>query len=93
MNFELILIYPTSILLSIFQIFEDSYDTKEAMNESLGTSLINRVNEATKGAITDEKYTTKNNDYVNDGTRFSNNADVSHGGVEYRMLANKEKDF
>ncbi|NQY54435.1 MAG: hypothetical protein HRT42_12790, partial [Campylobacteraceae bacterium] len=71
-------------------IFKDSYDTKEAMNDSSGNSFYNRLNEAANGNLTDVTYDSKSNDYVNAGTSFSNNVEVRTNGVEYRQLLNKE---
>jgi hypothetical protein len=72
-------------------IFEDSYDTKEAMNDALGSSLTNRLNQATDGSITSTTYATSSNDYVKSGTTTSNQLDVVDGGVEYKQLAKDEK--
>jgi len=74
-------------------IFEDSYETKEAMNNALGDSLTNRVNQATDGAITSTSYTTTSNDYVEIGTGISNSLDVVEDGVEYRQINTDETVF
>ena len=71
-------------------IFEDSYDTKEAMNDALGSSLTNRVNQATDGAITSTTYTTSSNDYVQTQTASVNNLTIQNDGIEYRQLTNNE---
>jgi len=61
------------------------------MNDALGSSFTNRLNQATDGAITSTTYTTSSNDYVKSGTTTSNQLDVVAGGVEYKKLATDEK--
>ena len=60
------------------------------MNDALGESLTNRLNQATDNALNSTTYATSSNDYVKSGTTYSNNLDVVSGGVEYRQLAKKE---
>ena len=74
-------------------IFKDSYDTKEAMNDSSGNSFYNRLNEATNGNLTDVTYDSKSNDYVNSGTIYSNNVQTQENGIEYRKLVPEDHLF
>ena len=74
-------------------IFKDSYDTKEAMNDSSGNSFYNRLNEAANGNLTDVTCDSKSNNYVNAGTIYSNNVQTQENGIEFRKLALIEKDF
>ncbi|NQY54839.1 MAG: hypothetical protein HRT42_14865, partial [Campylobacteraceae bacterium] len=62
-------------------IFKDSYDTKEAMNDSSGNSFYNRLNEAANGNLTDSTYNAKSNDNVNAGTIYSTNVKTQQNGI------------
>ena len=74
-------------------IFKDSYDTKEAMNDSSGNSFYNRLNEAANGNLTDVTYDSKSNDNVNAGTIYSNNVQTQENGIEYRKLVPEDHLF
>ncbi|QFR49549.1 hypothetical protein FJR48_07305 [Sulfurimonas lithotrophica] len=60
------------------------------MNDALGNSLTNRLNQATDNALNSTTYTTSSNDYVKSGTTTVNNLIIQNGGVEYKQLAKDE---
>ena len=66
--------------------FQDSQETKEAMNDALGESLFSRVNEASNNSLTNESYTSESNPYVESGTSIANNLTVLEDGIEYRKI-------
>ncbi|NQY21994.1 MAG: hypothetical protein HRT40_11945, partial [Campylobacteraceae bacterium] len=74
-------------------VFEDSYDTKEAMNNTLGDRYLSRLNEASNGVLTNTTTTYTPNNYVNSGTIYSNSVQIKENGIEFRKLALIEKDF
>jgi len=67
--------------------FTDSYDTKEAMNDTYGAYYAQRLNEATNGGISDVPYATNTNTpSITTGTNIANGMIIPENGVEYRQV-------
>ena len=68
-------------------IFQDSYDTKEAMNDAYGAYYAQRLNEATNGGISDAPFATNTNTpSIQLGTNMANGIIIPENGVEYRKV-------
>jgi hypothetical protein len=68
-------------------IFQDSYDTKEAMNDAYGAYYTQRLNEATNGGISDVPYSTNTNTpSIKLGTNTANGIIIPDNGVEYKTM-------